>query len=134
MLHWWGEKTTSAAMLVRWLKKSDGIVRLEPINLYHTNENGGLWMPKLSHADIKYIQGLSGSLQEKNGLFEGKWTHTSGEEGNIILSPSNRSDSVVPEICSNWDEFKVWANEVRQKNDALIFRVVGAITSHSEQP
>lgn len=126
VLHWWAEKKAPAAILVKWLKKSDGAIGLEPIGFYRTNENGSLWMPKLSHVEREYIQGLSGTLQEKNELFEGKWSHTSGKEGHIILSPYIFYNGVVPEICSNWSEFKTWASQARQSNDVLIFRGHGS--------
>lgn len=115
MLHWWGEKTAPGGALVRFLRANDGAVELEPIAAYRSNDNGGLWLPKLLEAEIEYLRGFHGSLQEKDGLLEGEWTHRSGKSGRIIFRPPERSANVVPEKCANWSEFKEWASRARDE-------------------
>ncbi|SEP11583.1 FRG domain-containing protein [Nitrosovibrio sp. Nv6] len=126
MMHWWGEKTNSAAVLVRLLRGNNEAVRLEPLDIYGINQYGGLRLDKLSDVDAGYVQGFSATLQEKNKMLVGKWVHESGREGEIILSPYSSSDDLIPEHCANWNEFKDWVHHVRLEGDALIFRGHGS--------
>lgn len=128
MLHFWGGTTTpaGAAALLRVIKKSVGVVELELISAYRTNESGGLWLPILSESEIEYVRGFRALLQERDGLLEGEWTHQSGKKGNISLKPLERSADLVAEKCSTWGDFKDWATRARDENDAASFRGHGS--------
>lgn len=127
MLHFWGDATAPAgASLLRVIKNSAGVVELESIALYRINESRGLWLPILSDSEIEYARGFRAVLQEKDGLFEGEWTHQSGKKGHISLKPVERATDLVAEECSSWGEFKNWATRARDENDALSFRGHGS--------
>lgn len=128
MLHFWGGTTTPAgAALLRVIKKSEGVVELDSIAAYRTNESGGLWLPPiLSESEIEYARGFRALLQEKNGSLEGEWTHPSGKKGSINLKSPEHSAVLVAEKCSIWGDFKDWATRARDENDAASFRGHGS--------
>ena len=127
MLHFWGGTTAPAgAVLLRFLRKSVGVVELELMSAYRTNERGGLWLPILSESEIEYVRGVRAVLQEKDGLLEGEWTHQSGKKGHITLRPPESSADLVPEKCSSWSDFKAWATRARDERDAVFFRGHGS--------
>lgn len=127
MLHFWGGSTEPAgAALLRVFKKRVGVVELEVIAVYRTNEIGGLWMPTLSESEFEYVRGFRALLEEKDGLLEGEWMHQSGKKGHITLKPLERSDDLVPEKCLSWSDFKSWATRSRDESDAASFRGHGS--------
>lgn len=126
MLHCWGEKTAPVAILLRSLNKNSGLIELEPIALYKVNDGGGLWLPKLTAQESEYLQGFHGTITEKDGVFEGEWTHLSGKKGPLIFGASKHSADVDPQICANWSEFKAWATRARDESDAAAFRGHGS--------
>ena len=134
MLHWWGDRTPPEAALVSFLRKSEGEIELEPKLSYRTNPNGSLLLPELSKLEIEHIQGFRGILQEKDEQLEGEWTHLSGTKGCISFSATKCSSDLVPEKCTNWNEFKDWSNRAEMRAVHLSFEVMGAIAFASGPP
>lgn len=119
--------TAPAAGLFRFLRKGNGAIELEPIALYRTNENGGLWLPKLSESESRDFQGFRGILiEKKDESLEGEWTHSSGKKGRMFFSSPKHSAEVTPAICTNWNDFKEWANRARDDSDVAVFRGHGS--------
>lgn len=123
MLQWWGEKTAPAGILLRFLRKDHGVIELEPIAAYKTNDSGGLC---LAPSELERVQGFRGTLLEKGESFEGEWSHLSGNKGRMIFNSPKHSADVVPVMCASWNEFKEWANRSRTESDAAVFRGHGS--------
>src|SRR4030081_2633239 len=68
MMHWWGSKTKPMAALVRGVEIQTGIFELTPLGIYHTNKNGGLWLPPLSDEDSLYVRTVRATLHKKNSV------------------------------------------------------------------
>ncbi len=120
------DNAAPAVGLFRFLRKGNGAIELEPIAIFRTNENGGLWLPKLSESEFKYFQGFHGTLHENDESLEGDWTHSSGKRGRMIFDSPRHSAFVTPSICTNWDDFKRWASHARDNSDAAVFRGHGS--------
>lgn len=126
LLHFWGKVTAPGAIRLELTRNSSDGIELLPLNVYRTNDGGGLWMPKLSDAEIANVSGLSGSLQVTKGLLEGQWSHTSGKSGRIFLKADSFSGRVKAEQCENWADFKKWASQARDENGIAVFRGHGS--------
>jgi hypothetical protein len=126
MLHYWGEKTSPEAIMLRPHYKDNGLTELEPIALYRVNDGGALWLPKLTAQESEHLRGFHGRITEKDGAFEGEWTHISGKKGHLTFGASKQSVDVAPETCADWSEFKAWAIRARDESDAVSFRGHGS--------
>lgn len=126
MLHWWGEKTPPAAILVQLRRMENGTVELAPQLIYRGNAGGGLWLQQLSAEAMQHAKGFSATLHQMKKSLEGEWVHATGKKGRITFRSPTSSDGVSPEECANWSEFKEWAGRSREKHDAVAFRGHGS--------
>lgn len=126
MIHWWGEKTKPAAILVNLSKVGDNTIELQPRLLYRTGDNGGLFLPALTKEEQGWVRNTRATLQATENGLEGHWKSEDGKSGYIHFSEPPASEKVEAEVCSNWEEFKVWAHRVRSQNDAVAFRGHGS--------
>lgn len=97
-------------------------VQLETNALFRVNDNGGLWLPALADEERAKLNGLQVTLTAGAGALTGQWTVKSGETGKIYFPKPDPVIKIDAVPCSTWDDFKNWANTVREQNDAVAFR------------
>lgn len=126
MLHWWGQDVTPGAALVTCHPRGDNAFDLHPFNWYRANDSGALWLPGLSPEESEHLSGYCGELYKTGNGFEGRWNHSNGLGGKIVLQAPDCSTHIKADVCETWDEFKKWASRARDVSDAAIFRGHGS--------
>jgi hypothetical protein len=126
MIHWWGHGVKAMAALAHCEETEPGTFKLRPNVIFHVRENGGLWAPHLSDEDIEYVNAVSATLREKDGELEGEWQDGAGEKGRIRFHAAPKPVDFDAVQCSNWNDFKSWANHVRGQHGAILFRGHGS--------
>lgn len=126
MIHYWGGNSPAEAVLTDLTMQSDGSAVLLPRHLYRPNDLGGLWMPRLSDEESRYLRGFRGVLRELDGAISGEWTHESGKSGKVTLRPIRDDLRVKATMCDNWNDFKAWVAQHRASHDIASYRGHGS--------
>ena len=101
-------------------------VDLEPTALFRINDRGGLWLPKLSEAEITRLKALHVTLTAEDGALTGQWVQELGSPGRISFPKPEPVTETHATTCSSWNDFKTWASAVREQKDAVAFRGHGS--------
>lgn len=130
IFHWWGPSVPApAAALVSLDWSSPTEARLIPkVLLAPRPENAEIFAPQLSEEQAARFSGYSGKIRRlKNGSFKGEWSHSEGVKGTFAyVAPSSADEGVEATKCTDWEDFKRWANSSRQNLDAVLYRGHGS--------
>ena len=123
MFSWDGKGITPGAVLARgdWQGQ---YLRLFPICICRISENGSIyWTPTRTADEEKWFQSYRAVLERSGSGFRGEWTGPDGQKGKVALDPLPKAhDKLAATRCESWDEFKLWARNVRSVNAARWFR------------
>jgi FRG domain len=123
MVHWWKQGNEGKAALFGCENPASDSVEYKVRLIYKVlAENGELILPQLSFEEIQYAEGISMNLRRAGNGFEGEWCDKSNGGGKIEFSPPKDVPEIQADECHSWDEFKSWANRVRDQNGAIQFR------------
>ncbi|MFL9880696.1 FRG domain-containing protein [Herbaspirillum rhizosphaerae] len=131
MLCWNRNNDASKAKAILFNREEiqKSVHKLSPLRLFHVNPSNGLvFSPRhIEPEELQYAAGISIVLREDENSLQGEWKDLNGGQGNIKLSSvTDDNIKLVAESCNDWNEFKRWATEAREKNNAVQFRGHGS--------
>ena len=123
MIQWYGAGITAGGVLVT-SRQEGSTSELVPRLLYRAGPNGGLYAPpQLTKDEIAWMTGTKGTLRQTQTGLNGEWTGPNAATGNITFTrPPEPPVRVVANACESWAAFKAWAGELRQHQNASLFR------------
>lgn len=126
MIHMWGEKQSSVAVLAGAREVGGNKVKLTPRLLFRPLPSGALYLPRLEDAEITHLRALTAWLTRTEGGHEGEWDGPDGGSGRIELQNMPSGRELNASVCTTWSDFKEWSARARSELDSVIYRGHGS--------
>lgn len=121
MIHIWGIEKPGA-LLFDTSEDPGCSLSLKARHVYRQAENGSLYMPQLTEAEMLALHKISAQLDWNDGGLRGQWTGPDAIARSIEFKSMPKGEVLVAEECNSWEKFKQWATQSRQNLDSAVYR------------